>query len=405
MNKRSCYPIALAIALACLSATCAAQQKPAADKPAAQQPTDQKSDPKAKTLWEQKTGTGETDFSKFLVDTSNAQISAFSLLGVPTDAIANVENVRDVTVAAKGLASNDQGFGISVTPARTSWSPMNLADYADSAVTRVLGALTLGYAQGNKTISGTEFARQAFSIESNVFWQRDDDPLIVTATAIRKCQDADAERQAILKGAKPDAKADTGGDAARRPAEGDAQLKKDADAAFAKCQKPALSAIRWNRSQLSFSFATGRIQPDSGGASESLGRTAALGITYGFENFPSLIARDKLAAYLTLRRAMSEPVLETLTTGNIERKSSTLGVFRLAGGSKILRALVEASNADSSQITSTQRAYKRALGVDYRVADNTWLNFRIGSQRTIDGTQDQTSSLISLSYSPGALLK
>lgn len=360
---------------------------------------------KPKTLWEQKTGTGENDWSKYTVDTSGASISAFSLLDVPTDHVATVENVRDVTLAVKGFGSNSTGFGVSITPARTSIEPfsMNLSTYAGitqspdgtvhksplAGIYRLLGALTLGYAQGTTAIAGADFQRQAISLQTNYFFRDEDDPIIAVATKTRDCP---------ILGPVP-------------PGMSDEDWKKEVEKINARadaCRKEALdnlAKVRWNRSQVSASFATGWIHPETGPrGKESLGRTAALGLTYGFDGIGGPLERNA-ALYLTLRRSVDEPVLETLNAADIEHKSSTLAVLRMAGGWKTLRGIAEVSNAHSTDVTATQRAFKRALGADYRIAEGTWLNFRIGKQRTIDGSREETTSLISLSYSPSQLLK
>ena len=67
--------------------------------------------------------------------------------------------------------------------------------------------------------------------------------------------------------------------------------------------------------------------------------------------------------------------------------------------------MIEASNAKSDQITASQRVFKSAFGIDYRVSDGVWLNFRLGKQRKIDGTGDEIGSFFGLSVSPSALLK
>ena len=66
---------------------------------------------------------------------------------------------------------------------------------------------------------------------------------------------------------------------------------------------------------------------------------------------------------------------------------------------------IEVSDARSREITASQRAFKQALGLDYRITDGAWINLRVGKQRTVDGTDDETGTLFNVSYSPEALLK
>lgn len=338
-------------------------------------------------------GTKDDDWSRYRADTAAGSISAFALLGVATDHITNVENVRDVTVALKGFGTKDNGIGVSVTPARTSIDPisMNLSTYYDNgkrfSLYRLLGSTALGYARGTTQISGVDFNRQAVSIQTNYFFFPADDPVIAVTD---KLNTPACKFGAAKPGLTPEEQAKE--DAAEK-------AKKD------NCAKQALDELRWNRSQVSLSYATGWIEPESGSqGNQALGRTLALGLTYGFEGVGGPLEKNA-AMYLTLRRSMDEPVLETLATASVERKDSNLAVLRLTGGSSQLRGLVEVSNANASQVTPTQRAFKRALGIDYRLAEGTWLAFRLGKQQTFDGTKTATTSMLNLSYSPTGLLK
>lgn len=352
----------------------------------------------ARELFSKAHGKDAKDWSQYFVDTAGGSINAFSMLGVGSDAVVNVQNVRDLTVAVKGFGSHSTGFGVSVTPARTSFMPMDLSAYASSSFDRVLGSTTLGYAYGTATIGGAEYSRQAISIESNYFFRREDDPVLAVAFAYRRpeCRPLGSAKPAPSKPA-PNSK----------PAPGSQQMDEDtgpeaeeAKARAAKCRDQTLKDMRWNRSQISASFATGWIRPEAGNrGQESLGRSFALGLTYGFDGSPSL--QKSAAAYLTLRRTMNEPILDTLALPGVEHKSSSLAVMRIAGGSKTFRGLAEISNADSRQVTESQRAFKQGIGADYRIMDGTWLNFRLGKKRTFDGSRNEVTSMLSVSYSPG----
>ena len=342
------------------------------------------------------------DWSKYLVDPSPGSISAFGLLGIPGESVATVENVRDVVVAVKGLGSNASGIGFSVTPARTSFLAMDLQSYAANNFDRLLGATTLGYAQGPTSIANRDYQRRAFSVETNYFFRREHDPLIAVWDKFKAgaCDVLPTDAPtADLSKTEPRVEEE-----ARRPGEASKAEVEAAKAKAEKCRTDALAALPWNRSQISASFVTGVIRPEDASTSQqSLGRSLAMGIVYGFDQSGYL--KEKAAAYLTLRRTINEPVLDTLATPSVEHKSSSLAVLRVAAGSKTFRGLAEVSNAKATGITPTQRAYKQAAGFDYRMNEGLWLNFRIGKQRKFDGSGDETTSLFSVSYSPSALLK
>jgi hypothetical protein len=188
-----------------------------------------------------------------------------------------------------------------------------------------------------------------------------------------------------------------------------------------KCREKAEAAVneRWNRSQMSIAYGEARIRPkDDSRPEESLGKTLSVTVVYGFD-FPRAPPADgektgkpkfgslsrNYALTMNYRRSTDEPVLATLAQPQITFKDSSLFIARLAGGTAESRIYIEVSNAKSRDITASQRAFKQAVGLDYRIMEGTWLNLRVGKQRTVDGTDDETGTLFSVSYSPEALLK
>lgn len=135
----------------------------------------------------------------------------------------------------------------------------------------------------------------------------------------------------------------------------------------------------------------------------SFGRTLAVRVIYGFGNAADATRGYALTA--NYRRTEREPVHASITLPETAFKNSSLLVGRLTGGSDAMRIFAEFSNARSREVTASQRAFKRALGMDFRAFERTWLNLRIGKQRTIDGATTETGSLLSLTYSPKAVLQ
>lgn len=361
---------------------------------------------------------GKISWDELLTDHAPGSISASNMLGISGDTVTTVENVRDVVVSLKGLSSNGSNgtLGISITPARTSISPMNLSTYASGAMWRLLGATTIGYAQGDATIEGMDFERRAMSIETSLFWREADDPVLAYAFGIRDgigpCgrifetvkpagPAAEALKPAAPTGAGP------GEDAPRPPkvvtgAEAD-EVKKRA----AECKDTVIKALRWNRSQSFASLATGWIKPSDGSSGQqSLGRTAVIGLSYGFDGLGFLNLKDRAALAVSYRKTWDEPVLSSLVTGPVRDKDSSLLVGRLTGGSDRFRALLEGSNAKAGDgVTPSQRAFKAALGVDVKLPyEGLWISLRVGRQQTVTGDDTEVGSLLNISYSPTALL-
>lgn len=412
------------------------------------------------------------DIEGLLTQSSAGSVSAASLAGVDPDTLSVIENVRDFSVLVKAFDSDAKGFGVAIAPARTKmpFPRITLQEYSAPRAyfTRLLGNLTLSYAQGKGKQSGTDYTRRAVSLATSAFWAAEDDPVVAVAQA-RECSaaalaklpdvaplpQADLARTDELQeieaaAARGDAKAQAAIDAIiatarkgdrqalgelatleeatlRRLARGgDAQANRqlrelllsqaqagrfdDAAAgaalkAFNSCAERVLKKLdaRWNRTRYSLSLGTGAIKPSAGdGGSTSLGQTAAASVLYGFDGVRAL--QDRAALTLTGRFARNEPVLTSLASGNVRQVDTTLLAVRLSGGSSVFRGLVEASNAESTDITTTQRTFKRALGVDYRVIEGLWLNLRYGKQKRLDGGGDETASFLVLNYSPGASL-
>jgi hypothetical protein len=368
-----------------------------------------------KTIFEELKGA--INWADLLTDHAPGSISASNMLGIDGDSVTNVENVRDVVVSLKGLGSNgsDATFGLSITPARTSLSPMDLSTYASGTLWRLLGATTFGYAQGDATIEGKEFERRAMSIETSLFFREADDPVLAYAFAIRDGMRKGEGPCAIFEPSKPKAApkpktpavSEEVEDPVARPGVVTGPAADSVKKRAADCKDSVIKALRWNRSQSFGSFATGWIKPSDGSTSqETLGRTAVVGLTYGFDGVDFLNLRDRAAFGVSYRKTWGEPVLSTLVTGPVREKDSSLLVGRLTGGSDRFRALLEASNAKGDDgVTPSQRAFKAALGVDVKLPyEGLWVSLRVGKQKTITGDDTEVGSLLNISYSPTALL-
>jgi len=367
------------------------------------------------------------EWKDFLTDTTTGSVSASGMLGISGENVTSIENVRSLVVALPSLGSSDsdQTIGLSITPARTGITPMNLQSYADSFAMRLLGSLTLSYARGPTEIEGVEFDREAYAVDTNAFFDDDDDVVVAYAKAFK----TDPACREILQSERPSAAppaadpppnapmapaAPTGAVApaeteetpgAARPAEAPDELAAAVKKRAAACKEKITKAVtsRWNRSRLSLSYGDARIRiKDNSKSRESLGRTLAVSVVYGFGS--SKENSGGFAVTANYRRTEKEPVLNTLATAQTVFKDSSLLVAQLKFGNDTSRVFAEFSDARSHDITASQRAFKRALGIDFRAFEGTWLNIRIGKQRRIDGTDDETGSLLSITYSPKALL-
>lgn len=358
-----------------------------------------------------------TTIEGLLVDYSAASVSAAELAKLGTTPVTVVENVRDISLALQGdTPLSSKVFGLAITPARTplAFPRISLAAYAGRAddprrnwkhlPMRLLGSTTLGFAQGLSEHGGVEFKRRAVSLETSAFFRAADDPVVAVA-------DSECSRKALDA-----AGIGTAGETAPQPTPSGrttltrvpTERSKPAIDVFNQCATDVLAELdeRWNRSRFSLSWATGWIKrADGSGDQVRLGHTIGLGLVYGFDHVEMDMLKNRAAVTLVLRRGNGEPVLDTLTSGPLDRADSTLAALRFSAGSASFRGLAEVSNARSTSITTTQARMRRALGIDYRVADGLWLGLRTGKQRKVDNSGEEVGSFMTLSYSPSATLR
>lgn len=368
-------------------------------------------------------GQGKKDFAAFLIDTGPGSVSASSMLGISGDAVTNVQNVKGLVLALKGLGNNDSksSFGIAIAPMRTAIWPVNLQDYIEKGHIRFLTSLTFGYAQATAPVGDKDYQRRAISIEGNYFFKRGEDPVIAHARETEKnegdCEfrvgDDKADIKAILLERKR--RKQSGGAinaaVAASPKNGNAVLDTKFSAADlikqeTACLEQAMKKIPWNASQVSFSLAGGRIKPTTGtGSEQSLGTTAVLGLTWGINVGEEGKDLRRSALAFTMRRTRHDPVLTTLVNATPTFTNTTLTALRYTVGSSSYRALIEASRFNTDEVTASQRVFKRAVGIDYRISEDAWLNVRLGKMRKVGGKDDEAVSLMSVNMSEKAFLK
>jgi hypothetical protein len=362
---------------------------------------------------------GDAKLAKVVVDSAPGTVSAMSMLGIAVDQTTVVQNPRNLTVALKAFDGKN-AFGLAFTPARTSLMPMDLSTYNDSAIGRIWGNTTFSFAQGRATISAKEFERRAISVESSFFLQpHQDDPAVMywDALAVAAKHPEDTKNDClIMRESKPvgpqqpaiPVPAPAQGAAIVTMAAGDSldmaedpEGVKSSDALAAKCRAKVTKRARWNASRMWLSWSSGHYRLADGGDTHSLGKTTVLGVTYGLGEVD---AKTASAFTISGKRTSNSPVVKTMGDAAPTFASNSLAQFRWAYGSPTLRAVLEGSNVKKSEPTASERTYKRAIGFDFKVSDEIWLNIRGGRQRRIDNSGDENGSSFSVSYSPKALL-
>lgn len=367
----------------------------------------------------------EGTIKDYLFNHTAGPVAANDIINLAGTAVNSLQTPKDLTIALGALGSRDTqaGFGISVTPARTALPVLALqADkYADGDVlSRLWGGTTVSYAQNKKSLASIDYAQSALAINVTYQLRAADDPIIVAYNALR---DTEA---GICKGALAALEtADQSVEAfkRRRVAEEEAQLNRplnlaelqkiNADApaqhaevlkklgALRNCAHDAATAVakRWNASRLQVVLGQGWIQsPEAAARRLTLGKFATFSL--------ALPAGDDGLLNVTLRRVADDLDLKTITSTPTFKTSNSGGVrytYR-AGSANDLYGIAEASSVKASTPTSSNAAFRYALGVDRKVADNLWLEFRLGRSHTADGIKLENKALFSLKFSPETTL-
>jgi len=330
----------------------------------------------------------------YLTDVTGGQVSAGNLVGLSQSAITQIQTSQDLVVALKPFTSGSTkgGYGLAITPARTTITPMSALSYHKYWYMRLLGATTLSYAETSATISSKDYQKYGVSIDTSYYTEPSDDPVIGADLAFAACkpgrEKAKEDFNKAIDADPPD------------PVK-IAAAKKAWEAFEKKCiddYREKVEKTRWNASRVSLSVGSGWIKPESGaGSKESLGNSVTLG--------GILRLGDQGAGYISLRRSAHEVDLTTLGTSPTY-KSSSLAAARFTYGSKDenggLKFLGEISNADKTKSTESNSVFRYAVGLDKRVGKGLWLEFRLGRNHTVDGTSSQTTSLLNINFAPSS---
>jgi hypothetical protein len=65
-----------------------------------------------------------------------------------------------------------------------------------------------------------------------------------------------------------------------------------------------------------------------------------------------------------------------------------------------MRALAEISNANKYSGSDTKGTFIYAIGIDRKLMDGVWLEFRLGRNRTLESDKQQTTGLFNISIQP-----
>jgi hypothetical protein len=337
------------------------------------------------------------NFDNYLVDVGPGHVSAGDMLKVSASAITSIEAPKDFVALLNAADSADTqgGFGFAITPARTSLTPLSINTYRNNNLARLWGGTTFSYASNRNSLGGVDYRQSAVAVNVSYYLNANDDPHVAAYNAFIDCG---ALRQLVvdetnrvmlsLKDVPADKIQSVLEQSKRNP-----QFQEAANLAARTCANQAATP-KWNASQLALTLGQGWIKaPGAGSSRLSLARTVALSGTYG--------PNDNTLVNFTLRRTDRALDLDTIITTAAYRKS-TIAAARVTygqGDARDLYALLEASNVKSSIATMPESAFKFALGVDKRVREGIWLEFRLGRRRSIEGGKEEMAGLFNIKFS------
>ncbi len=320
----------------------------------------------------------------YLVDIEPSPVSAAEMIGATGSAIHNVQFPKDIWLAFSPISDRNTktGYGLAMAPARTSFLGIGGQTYFKNPLNRLWGGTSFSYAENASEISGITYKKQGFSIQASSYFDEKDDPIWINYNAALACKGSNDVMDEIVLN-KPIGAAKS-------------ELLKKAQLALKKCQADAKQP-KWNAGKYSISYGGATIRSSSGAAqSIALGDTMALGMV--------VPAGANGAFNISLRRTHNELDLSTLG-GTPAYKKSSIGAVRYTMGvaeDDNFRLLAEISNANSAQSLLSNAVFKSALGIDWRIVEGAWLEFRFGRGKAIDNGSLETKGLVSFNISPSA---
>lgn len=341
----------------------------------------------------------EKDINAYLVDITGGAVSASALINDTKTAITQIQTSQDLVLAIQPLTSNSgqkSAYGFSITPAKTTIFPMAGSTYVANPLARLLGNLTLSYAQSNSDITSISYQKSAYSVDTVYYLRLDDDPVYAGSKAFQSCAQDKTQNAKDIDDLNKKRRAGEISDGDFLKQLTDLTVKRDA--LLTPCIDKALSALstaRWNSSRISLSYGEGKIRPAAGGSSSSLGRSWNLNA--------QIYASEKSALAISLRN--TQRALDLTSIGKVSPiyNSSSLAAARYTYGDQTdtsLRGILEVSNSKSAAGDLFKEVFIYALGIDKKVLNGTWLDFRVGRNRSLADGKEQTSALLGISFSP-----
>lgn len=353
----------------------------------------------------------------YLADLTPGSVTASDIIGAGSSAIQTIQTSQDFVAAIKSATSGDgkNGFGISITPARSDFKGLAMSherylgeERDPNYGNRALGSLTFSFATNIDSIQSASYRAYGVAVNTSLYWDKKNDPVYIALAAFATCKTNEDAALIDLVKARNAARLPTqpAGDTADQKAL--RQALDDRGKALTDLQQVEYAACaaqriktesRWNAARLSVSVGSGFLRAPDGAKTYDMGQSLSL-------NAQGELFDPDGAWNATYRHTehtldmTSVPAAPAYARTNLVALRATYG----SQGGTSTQVLAEVSNATRSSSAAYTGAFLYALGLDKKLHEGVWVEFRFGRSRAVDSGTMQNTALLSLKLAPGASL-
>lgn len=353
----------------------------------------------------------------YLADLTPGSVTAADIIGAGSSAIQTIQTSQDFVAAIKSATSGDgkNGYGISVTPARSDFKELAMsherylgkegeANYAN----RAFGSLTFSFATNIDAIQSASYRAYGVAVNTSVYWHKQQDPIYIAMSAFASCPtNEDDARTELSKAwtAAPlpnNSKDDTADQKILRQKliERGNALDAQQQVEYAACAAKRIKTDSpWNAGRLSASFGAGFLRAPDGAKTYGMGQSLSL-------NAQGPLFGNGGAWNATYRHTEHTLDMTSVPAAPAYARTNLVGLRATYGsqGGTSTQVLAEVSNATKSSTAAYTGTFLYALGLDKKLHEGVWVEFRFGRSRSVDSGTMQNAALLSLKLAPGASL-
>ena len=352
----------------------------------------------------------------YLADLTPGNVTASDIIGAGSSAIQTIQTSQDFVAAIKSATSGDgkNGYGISITPARSDFKELAMSHEryigkdGPNYGNRALGALTFSFATNIDSIQSASYRAYGVAVNTSVYWDKKDDPIDIAMAAFSSCKTKEDQARLDLSTARNEAHLAT------HPQDDTPEQKRlrqvfdDRLKTLTDQQQPEYAACvaeriktdsQWNAARLSVSFGSGFLRAPNGSKTYGMGQSLSL-------NAQGPLFGNGGAWNATYRHTEHTLDMTSVPAAPAYARTNLVGLRATYGsqGGTSTQVLAEVSNATKSSTAAYTGTFLYALGLDKKLHEGVWVEFRFGRSRSVDSGTMQNAALLSLKLAPGASL-